>query len=144
MGSQVGTAGAPILNVLEKNNLCNVLLVVTRYFGGILLGAGGLVRAYTEAAVKAIELANIVQEEEGFEIEVVVDYQNLEKLKYYCNKNNIKIVKTDYKDVIICNLEVTKQEKEKLTKEYNETINILEYKVIREKHIRKCEKNKKI
>ena len=89
MESQAGTAGAPILNVLEKNNLCNVLLVVTRYFGGILLGAGGLVRAYTEAAVKAIELANIVQEEEGFEIEVVVDYQNLEKLKYYCNKNNI-------------------------------------------------------
>ena len=143
MESQAGTAGAPSLNVLEKNNLCNVLLVVTRYFGGILLGAGGLVRAYTEAAVKAIELANIVQEEEGFEIEVVVDYQNLEKLKYYCNKNNIKIVKIDYKDVIICNLEVTKQEKENLTKEYNETINILEYKVIREKPIRKFEKNQK-
>ena len=141
MESQVGTAGAPILNVLEKNNLCNVLLVVTRYFGGILLGAGGLVRAYTASAVKAIEVAKIVQEEEGYEIEVVVDYQNFEKLKYYCNKNNIKIVKIDYKDVIICNLEVTEQEKESLIKEYNKTVNILEYKVIRERAIRKNEKN---
>ena len=141
MESQAGTAGAPILNVLEKNNLCNVLLVVTRYFGGILLGAGGLVRAYTASAVKAIEVAKIVQEEEGYEIEVVVDYQNFEKLKYYCNKNNIKIVKIDYKDVIICNLEVTEQEKESLIKEYNKTVNILEYKVIRERAIRKNEKN---
>ena len=141
MESQVGTAGAPILNVLEKNNLCNVLLVVTRYFGGILLGAGGLVRAYTASAVKAIEVAKIVQEEEGYEIEVVVDYQNFEKLKYYCNKNNIKIVKIAYKDVIICDLEVTEQEKESLIKEYNKTVNILEYKVIRERAIRKNEKN---
>ena len=141
MESQVGTAGAPILNVLEKNNLCNVLLVVTRYFGGILLGAGGWVRAYTASAVKAIEVAKIVQEEEGYEIEVVVDYQNFEKLKYYCNKNNIKIVKIAYKDVIICDLEVTEQEKESLIKEYNKTVNILEYKVIRERAIRKNEKN---
>ena len=141
MESQVGTAGAPILNVLEKNNLCNVLLVVTRYFGGILLGAGGLVRAYTASAVKAIEVAKIVQEEEGYEIEVVVDYQNFEKLKYYCNKNNIKIVKIAYKDVIICDLEVTEQEKESLIKEYNKTVNILEYKVRRERAIRKNEKN---
>ena len=142
-GEPSGTAGAPMLDLLKNNGLNNIIVVVTRYFGGTLLGTGGLVRAYTEAAVKAIELANIVQEEEGFEIEVVVDYQNLEKLKYYCNKNNIKIVKIDYKDVIICNLEVTKQEKENLTKEYNETINILEYKVIREKPIRKFEKNQK-
>ena len=141
MESQVGTAGAPILNVLEKNNLCNVLLVVTRYFGGILLGAGGLVRAYTASAVKAIEVAKIVQEEEGYEIEVVVDYQNFEKLKYYCNKNNIKIVKIAYKDVIICDLEVTEQEIESLIKEYNNTVTILEYKVIRERAIRKNEKN---
>ena len=141
MENQIGTAGAPILNVLEKNNLCNVLIVVTRYFGGTLLGAGGLVRAYTEVAVKAIELANIVQEEDGFEIEVVVDYENLEKLKYYCNKNNIRITKVDYENVVICKLEVTEHEKEKITKNYNEMINILKYKVIREKAIRKFEKS---
>ena len=141
MESQAGTAGAPILNVLEKNNLCNVLLVVTRYFGGILLGAGGLVRAYTEAAAKAVEAANIVEEEEGYEIEILISYPEMEKFKYYCNKNNIKIVKIDYKDVIICNLEVTEQEKESLIKEYNKTVNILEYKVIRERAIRKNEKN---
>ena len=58
-GEPSGTAGSPILNVLEKNNLCNVLAIVTRYFGGILLGAGGLVRAYTEAATKVIESSNV-------------------------------------------------------------------------------------
>ena len=69
-GEPSGTAGSPILNVLEKNDLCNVLLIVTRYFGGILLGAGGLVRAYTEAATKAVNMANIVNQEEGYELEI--------------------------------------------------------------------------
>ena len=103
MESQAGTAGAPILNVLEKNNLCNVLLVVTRYFGGILLGAGGLVRAYTEAAAKAVEAANIVEEEEGYEIEILISYPEMEKFKYYCNKNNIsqKEIMKNYNDYYI-------------------------------------------
>ena len=54
-GEPSGTAGAPILNVIRKNNLNNILIVVTRYFGGILLGTGGLVRAYSEATQKSIE-----------------------------------------------------------------------------------------
>ena len=91
-GEPSGTAGFPILNVLEKNELYNVLVIVTRYFGGILLGAGGLVRAYTEAAVKAIEKAEIVEQENGFELEIWISYQDMEKMKYYCDKNNIKII----------------------------------------------------
>ncbi len=59
-GEPSGTAGAPMLNLLSKNDLMNVLLVVTRYFGGILLGTGGLVRAYTEASQQAIKKASIV------------------------------------------------------------------------------------
>ena len=90
-GEPSGTAGSPILNVIEKNNLCNVLIIVTRYFGGILLGAGGLVRAYTEAATKSVENAEIVEQELGYELEITIKYQDLEKLKYYCNKNNIRI-----------------------------------------------------
>ncbi len=59
-GEPSGTAGAPMLNLLSKNDLMNVLLVVTRYFGGILLGTGGLVRDYTEASQQAIKKASIV------------------------------------------------------------------------------------
>ena len=62
-GEPSGTAGMPMLNILQKNELINVLVVVTRYFGGILLGTGGLVRAYSEALVKAIENAEFVKEE---------------------------------------------------------------------------------
>ena len=62
-GEPSGTAGAPMLNILEKNNIVNVLVVVTRYFGGILLGTGGLVRAYTTASKQSIEKAQIVIEE---------------------------------------------------------------------------------
>lgn len=58
-GEPSGTAGAPMLNILQKNELVNVLVVVTRYFGGTLLGTGGLVRAYSEATLKAIEKAGI-------------------------------------------------------------------------------------
>ena len=54
-GEPSGTAGAPMLNILQKNNLVNVLIIVTRYFGGILLGTGGLVRAYSSSLQKAIE-----------------------------------------------------------------------------------------
>ncbi len=54
-GEPTGTAGAPILNILKKKELSNILVVVTRYFGGILLGTGGLVKAYSEAAISAIE-----------------------------------------------------------------------------------------
>ena len=59
-GEPSGTAGAPMLNILQKNNLVNVLIVVTRYFGGILLGTGGLVRAYQNSLMLAIENSNKV------------------------------------------------------------------------------------
>ncbi len=61
-GEPSGTAGAPMLNLLTKNELVNCLAIVTRYFGGILLGTGGLVRAYSEVTKNAIESANIVEE----------------------------------------------------------------------------------
>lgn len=139
-GEPSGTAGSPILNVLEKNELYNVLVIVTRYFGGILLGAGGLVRAYTETAVKAIEKADIVEQENGFELEIWISYQDMEKLKYYCDKNNINIIKWEYEENIGCTLEVTNAEKEIILTDYkyNERIpNIVKYEVLREKFIRK-------
>ena len=72
-GEPSGTAGGPMLNILQKNNLCNVLVVVTRYFGGILLGTGGLVRAYSEATMKAIDEAKKVDIYQGAEYKVKVE-----------------------------------------------------------------------
>lgn len=137
MGSQVGTAGSPILNVLERNNLSNVLIIVTRYFGGILLGTGGLIRAYTEAAKKALSISTVVEELEGEEVEIKIDYPNFEKFKYYCNKNNIKIIKTEYNELITIILELTKQEEKKMLKDNSNVINILNFRIIRNKIIRK-------
>ncbi len=138
-GEPSGTAGSPILNVIEKNELCNVLIIVTRYFGGILLGAGGLVRAYTEAAAKAINETNILEKEEGYEIEIVITYQDLDKFKYYCTQNKIDIINIAYLENIICRIELTKEEMEKLEKyKYNEmNINILEYRLLERKLIDK-------
>lgn len=139
-GEPSGTAGSPILNTIEKNNLYNVLIIVTRYFGGILLGTGGLVRAYTEAATKSIEKAGVVEQELGYEIEITIMYQDFEKLKYYCNKNNIDITNIEYKENIICKIEVTNDEMNKLLSDNmyeNRGANILKYDVLKEKYIRK-------
>lgn len=139
-GEPSGTAGSPILNTIEKNNLYNVLIIVTRYFGGILLGTGGLVRAYTEAAIKSIEKAGIVEQELGYEIEIAMTYQDFEKLKYYCNKNNIDITNIEYKENIICKIELTNDEMNKLLSNSmyeNRGANILKYDILKEKYIRK-------
>lgn len=138
-GEPSGTAGSPILNVIEKNELCNVLIVVTRYFGGILLGAGGLVRAYTESAAKAVSETSIIEKEEGYEVEIVISYQDFDKFKYYCNQNKIQIVDINYLENIICKIEVTRNEKEKLENfNYNDmNIHILEFNVKAKKLIDK-------
>lgn len=99
-GEPSGTAGAPMLNILNKNNLCNVLVVVTRYFGGILLGTGGLVRAYSEATTNAIENAEEVEKEDGYLAEVVIEYDKQKEFEYICEKNEIEIVSKDYTDKI--------------------------------------------
>ena len=72
-GEPSGTAGNPMLSILLKKELVNVLVIVTRYFGGILLGTGGLVRAYSEATIEAIEKAKFVIEENGYEIELIIE-----------------------------------------------------------------------
>ena len=73
-GEPGGTAGMPILNVLENNELNYILCVVIRYFGGIKLGAGGLVRAYTKSVTNALEKTNIIDIKEGYKIEIVFNY----------------------------------------------------------------------
>lgn len=142
-GEPSGTAGGPMLNILQKNNLCNIVVIVTRYFGGILLGTGGLVRAYSEVTLNAIEEAEKVEITLGKEFQVKVDYGNLENLKYYCRKNKINIVKIDYSNEIICNLEIKNEDVAKFLEDIEKrNINILEYKGICEKYILKNEETK--
>ena len=137
-GEPAGTAGAPMLNILQKKDLVNVVVIVTRYFGGILLGTGGLVRAYSEVTQKAIEEANLMDITMGKEYEVKVDYSNLEKLKYYAKTNNISITKIEYLNEIICSLQIQNEDIEKFLRDVEQQkINIIEYKEICEKYILK-------
>lgn len=137
-GEPAGTAGAPMLNILQKKDLVNIVVIVTRYFGGILLGTGGLVRAYSEVTQKAIEEANLIDITMGKEYEVKVDYSNLEKLKYYAKTNNISITKIEYLNEIICSLQIQNEDVEKFLRDVEQQkINIIEYKEICEKYILK-------
>ena len=135
-GEPSGTAGAPMLNILQKNELVNVLVVVTRYFGGTLLGTGGLVRAYSDATLKALLDSGIGEQILGYVMRVVIAYKDLERFKYYCRKHKISIVKIIYEKNIICTIELTKEEKIKLLEEKQKEIVFLDNTVLEEKYIK--------
>ena len=135
-GEPSGTAGKPMLDVLEGFGVTNCLVVVTRYFGGTLLGTGGLVRAYSDATIKSLENAKVIIQTKGYLINVVIEYKDLEKFKYYCRMHGIIIVNTVYENNIICTMEISKNEKENLLKKEQKEIQILKNTVIKEKYIR--------
>jgi uncharacterized YigZ family protein len=137
-GEPSGTAGAPMLNILKNHELANILVIVTRYFGGTLLGTGGLVRAYSDSTIKAIESGDIIQKNLGEEIEVTLDYSFLENFKYYCKKNDINITKTDYAEEIVCRIELELYKKERLMSDFNaKKINLKDIKDLSIKYISK-------
>ena len=113
-GEPSGTAGAPIYNALKSSDLINVLAIVTRYFGGILLGTGGLVRAYNEATQNAIKEAEVYNIEPGYLLAVEIDYNENERFKFFCKKNNINIIKTEYLNNIKYILEINEENMKKL------------------------------
>lgn len=136
-GEPSGTAGAPMLEILEKQGIGNVLVVVTRYFGGILLGTGGLVRAYSDSLKMALQKATLVNLEHGYEISVSLNYAELENFKYYCKKNGIKILDYTYLDRVICKIELNEELKEILQRDFNEqnNFNIKSFDIIRQKNV---------
>ncbi len=137
-GEPSGTAGAPLLNILEKNNLINVLIVVTRYFGGILLGTGGLVKAYSESLQKAIESVELLEVEKGYEIEIKCTYSTLKTLEYFLRINNIKTIKQEYLEEIKIIVEISENNLKKLEEEVKKNMfEKLEYKIKKEKIISK-------
>lgn len=133
-GEPSGTAGAPMLNILQKNNLCNVLIIVTRYFGGILLGTGGLVRSYSDALVGAINEANLELIINGEEAKVLLEYNNFEKFDYYCRINNIPIINVEYLDNVVCKILIEDTKKARVLKDYEEkNINIISLEILSKK-----------
>lgn len=99
-GEPGGTAGMPILNVLKHEKITNIIAVITRYFGGIKLGAGGLVRAYTAAVKSGLESAQIVEKTAKDLYRIHVSYTLADKVKYYLQNNSV-ISKIDYQDNVI-------------------------------------------
>lgn len=88
-GEPSGTAGLPILNVLKNHNLTNVLCIVIRYFGGIKLGAGGLIRAYSNSASEVLKKCQITSIIEGYKITIEFPYDNLKQIDYLLNEIEI-------------------------------------------------------
>ena len=137
-GEPSGTAGAPMLDILQKKQLINVLIIVTRNFDGILLGTGGLVRAYTESLLNAINATELVEKELGQEMQIVLNYSEFENFKYYCKINKIKILDIKYFENITCKIEVNEEKKAKLLKDFaTKNINFIKMQEIARKYIEK-------
>lgn len=101
-GEPGGTAGKPILEVITGNGLCNVCIVVTRYFGGVLLGTGGLVRAYTDAAKACIAATKIVRKRLMVPMTLTTNYTDLGKIQYILGNEGIEVRDSEYgTDVIL-------------------------------------------
>lgn len=122
-GEPSGTAGAPILNVLEQLELRNVTAVVTRYFGGIKLGAGGLIRAYSNATSQAVNALGVVVRAPQTEVAVTIAYPLQGQLEHFLAEQNITILKTEYTDKVTLTLALNTPEYEEKTSLINDFLN---------------------
>jgi len=132
-GEPSGTAGAPMLTILSKNELANVLVIVTRYFGGILLGTGGLVKAYSEACSLGLEKAGIIEKHIAKVYKIEINYPDIDKFKYFAKNNNIIILNEEYLENVI--LEVGIKEKDLLENISQKEINIRNIEFIKEMYV---------
>lgn len=126
-GEPGGTAGMPMLNVLEKEELINVLAIVVRYFGGIKLGAGGLVRAYSKAVREAIISNNLIDIELGYLVKVVISYDEAKNFEHLIKK--YVVINKEYLDNITYNILIP-QKKVNILNNYS-------YQIINEEYIEK-------
>lgn len=115
-----GTAGYPILNQITSNNLNYTLIVVVRYFGGIKLGAGPLIRTYAKVAREVISDNNIIELEKGYDIDIIFNYNDIKDVDYILG--NSRIINKSFDENIIYNVYVNKSVLDKLSK-YNTIIN---------------------
>ena len=137
-GEPSGTAGGPMLNILNSKELTNLVVIVTRYFGGILLGTGGLIRAYTGATQEALAQIKEVTKDLGLEVVLTTTYPDLEKMKYYLKQNEIEVTNVEYNEEVLVYVDITQTKYDKLLEvsekyELNFALNRTE--IIKEKYI---------
>ena len=111
-GEPSGTAGKPILNIIEKKGLQNIIIVVVRYFGGIRLGAGGLLRAYSNTATTTLDSAKIVEYENAIKYRLMLPYSDYENFLSKIKNRKIKILSSNFENGV--QLELVAAENEKI------------------------------
>ncbi len=111
-GEPQGTAGMPMLEVLKTNALCETAVVVTRYFGGIKLGAGGLVRAYSGCVAENIAAAQKVLYQTCTELKITVDYSFVDTATRFFEERNADVINTEYLNEVIFTVAVKKEEEQ--------------------------------
>ena len=116
-GEPSGTAGMPIIEVIKARGVVDVCVVVTRYFGGILLGAGGLVRAYAQGSKAALNAAGVVVMEKSARHLVEVDYSTWQRLEYFLRSAPVIIEHTEFGASVVCTLMVRSRDEEALLAE---------------------------
>ena len=113
-GEPSGTAGVPMLGVLENHNLTNVCMVVTRYFGGIKLGAGGLIRAYASSVALAVKEIGIIETKEQAGIAIQMSYAQYQEYSNFLKEHDLMELETNFTDQVDTMIYVDKEEKENI------------------------------
>ena len=116
-GEPGGTAGMPIIEVMKARGVVNCAVVVTRYFGGVLLGAGGLVRAYAQGSKTALDAAGVVVMEKSARHMVEVDYSTWQRLEYFLRSAPVIIEHNEFGASVVCTLMVRKKDEAHLLEE---------------------------
>lgn len=119
-GEPAQTAGRPMLDVLLKEDIHNAAVVVTRYFGGTLLGTGGLVRAYQKAVAAGLSNSVIIDRKTGRLLSIQTDYNGLGKIQYILAQNATAVLETEYAETVKIRVIVPMDQKEVLAKEITE------------------------
>ncbi len=115
-GEPAQTAGRPMLDVLLKEGITNVAVVVTRYFGGVLLGTGGLVRAYQKAVQEGLAASLVIEKRKGFLLYIDTDYNGIGKLQYLFAQKEISIMESEYGVAVRMTVLVPEERKEEIEK----------------------------
>lgn len=119
-GEPAGTAGKPILSVLSGHRLFDVVAVVTRYFGGVLLGTGGLVRAYSGAVEECIAGAVLKEMTPAAQMQLTASYNDVGRLQYMIAQNGLSVLSSDYTDKVVFQLLVPEETEEGFSKAVRE------------------------
>ena len=122
-GEPSGTAGRPMLDVILGEDIYNVAVVVTRYFGGVLLGTGGLVRAYSKAVQEGLSESLLIEKKKGISLKVTTDYTGIGKIQYIAGERQIPILDSEYTDKVVLKLLVPNFETDAVQKAITEGTN---------------------